>query len=168
MQSLGLEANYLHDEIKEGSQVIAVNCYPACPEPKLTLGMPSHSDYGTLTILLQSGPGLQLMDHAKHWLSVPVIEGALIIQLGDQMEVMSNGLYKSVVHRATVNAEKKRLSIASLHSLALNKKMRPAPALVNEQCPSLYNEFSFKDFLYFFSSKDIRKGRFIDTLKKNR
>lgn len=106
---------------------MAINCYPACPEPDLTLGMPPHSDYGTLTILLQSGPGLQLQENKKNWHSVPLIEGALIVQLGDQIEVMSKGQYKSVVHQATVSAENKRLSIASLHSLPLNKKIGPAP-----------------------------------------
>lgn len=93
-----LNTNYLQDEIKDGSQVMAVNCYRACPEPQLTLGMPSHSDYGSLTILLQSCPGLRLLDCDDNWLTVPAIEEALIIQLGDQLEVMSNGQYKSVIH----------------------------------------------------------------------
>ncbi|CAK9149423.1 unnamed protein product [Ilex paraguariensis] len=166
-ESLGLNPNYLHKDIKQGSQVMAINCYPACPEPDLTLGMPPHSDYGYLTILHQSLLGLQIMDHDKNWHSVPVIEGALIIQLGDQMEVMSNGRYKSVVHRVTVNSEKRRLSMTSLHSLALEKKVEPAPELVDEKQPLFYNVCSFKDFLDFISGNDIMDGRFIDTLKKN-
>ncbi|KAK2968059.1 hypothetical protein RJ640_028482 [Escallonia rubra] len=128
-ESLGLNANYLHDEIEKGSQVMAVNCYPACPEPHLALGMPPHSDYGSLTIINQSSTGLQIMDHGKNWHSVPVIEGALVVQLGDQLEIMSNGQYKSVIHRATVNSEKKRLSIAKrLKALEL-----PLQAKIAEQ-----------------------------------
>ncbi|KAF8087815.1 hypothetical protein N665_0565s0001, partial [Sinapis alba] len=49
-ESLGLEKNYLQEQTEEGSQVMAVNCYPACPEPDITLGMPPHSDFGSLTI----------------------------------------------------------------------------------------------------------------------
>ncbi|KAL6981343.1 hypothetical protein U1Q18_022972 [Sarracenia purpurea var. burkii] len=166
--SLGLSSDYLLEDIEESSQVMAVNCYPACPEPGLTLGMPPHSDYGLLTILIQSHPGLQIMGHEKNWHPVPVIEGALIVQLGDEMEVMSNGQYKSVVHRATVHSEKTRLSIASLHSLALEKKAVPAPELVDEKHPLSYKEGSFSDFLDYISGNDITKqGRYIDTLKKN-
>ena len=70
LESLGLNANYLHEDIEEGSQVLAVNCYPPCPEPDLALGMPPHTDYGTLTILNQSHQGLEIMDHDKKWHSV--------------------------------------------------------------------------------------------------
>lgn len=36
-ESLGLNRSYLHEEINGGSQTLAVNCYPACPQPGLTL-----------------------------------------------------------------------------------------------------------------------------------
>ncbi|KAL6129048.1 hypothetical protein ACLB2K_072401 [Fragaria x ananassa] len=148
-------------------KVMAVNCYPKCPEPELALGMPSQSDYGSITILLQSCPGLQIMDQNKNWISVPDIEGALLVQMGDQMEVLSNGQYKSVVHRVTVSDENNRLSIASLHSLSLDKKIEPAPMLVDSEHPKSYKEFSFRDFLDYITSNDIVKGRYIDTLKEN-
>ncbi|XP_010545149.1 PREDICTED: protein DOWNY MILDEW RESISTANCE 6 [Tarenaya hassleriana] len=166
MESLGLEKNYLQEEIEDGSQVIAVNCYPACPEPEITLGMPPHSDYGALTILLQSGQGLQVMDHNNNWICVPYIEGALIVQLGDQIEVMSNGIYKSIIHRVTLSRDVKRLSFASLHSLPLHRKIKPSPKLVNEKNPAAYGEFSFNDFLNYISSNNFTQQRFIDTLKE--
>ncbi|OVA07861.1 Oxoglutarate/iron-dependent dioxygenase [Macleaya cordata] len=164
-ESLGLNPNYLQEEIQEGSQVMAVNCYPACPEPELALGMPPHSDYGFITILLQSYQGLEVMDKKQNWISVPVIDGGLLVNLGDHVEVISNGIYKSVVHRVTVNSEKKRLSIASLHSLGIEKKVGPAPDLLDEQHPKNYKDSSFRDFLDFLSVNDILEGRFIETLK---
>jgi isopenicillin N synthase-like dioxygenase len=164
-ESLGLSQSYLHEEINGGSQVIAVNCYPACPEPGLTLGIHPHSDYGSITLLLQTRSGLEIEDKNNNWVPVPFVDGALVVQLGDQMEVLSNGKYKSVIHRATVNGNEKRFSIVSLHSFAMDKKMGPAVQLVDDEHPKCYKEFSFREFLEFLSSNDVSKGRFLDTLK---
>ncbi|CAN4125961.1 unnamed protein product [Withania somnifera] len=83
------------------------------------------------------------------------------------MEVLTNGIYKSVVHRAAVNTEKRRISIVSLHSLALGTQVRPASALVNEQNILSYKEGSFSDFLDFVSAEDIVEAKYIDKLKIN-
>ncbi|XP_016454643.1 flavanone 3-dioxygenase 3-like [Nicotiana tabacum] len=167
LESLGLDPNYLHEEIAQGSQVMAINSYPTCPEPDLTLGLPPHTDFGLLTIILQNHLGLQIMDKNEKWHSVPVVEGALMVQLGDQLEVLSNGIYKRIVHRAIVNSEKQRISIASIHSLALEKKIGPAPELVDEKNMLSYREGSFNDFLDHISGEDITQKNYIDKLKIN-
>ncbi|KAL1360693.1 hypothetical protein HN51_006084 [Arachis hypogaea] len=167
-ESLGLNPSYLEEEVNGGSQLLAVNCYPACPEPELTLGIHPHSDYGSITVLLQTRSGLEFKNKNNNWEAVPLVEGGLVVQLGDQMEVLSNGVYKSVIHRATVNVDKKRFSIVSLHSFAMDKKIGPAKELVDDnhhQLPKCYNEFSFREFLQFISNNDITKERFLDTLK---
>ncbi|KAK8479584.1 hypothetical protein V6N11_029198 [Hibiscus sabdariffa] len=151
VETLGLNFGTLHNEIEEGSQVMAINCYPACPEPDLTLEW---------LRAIASGQEQELA-------LCSIVEGAFIVQLGDQIQVMSNGKYKSVVHQVTLSAEKKRLSIASLHSLPLNKKIGPAPELVDEQHPASYKEFSFRDFLDYISSNNNADGRFIDSIKKS-
>ncbi|XP_076927596.1 flavanone 3-dioxygenase 3-like [Bidens hawaiensis] len=165
LESLGLNVNYLHDDFKEGSQVMAVNCYPSCPEPDLALGMPAHTDFGTLTILNQTDQGLEIMDHDKKWRPVPFIKGALIVQLGDQLEVISNGRYKSIPHRVILNMQRKRLSIASLHSMKLDTKVGPAPELVDEQHPAAYKEGSFGEFLDYISATSLTEYKYIDMLK---
>ncbi|KAL8207965.1 hypothetical protein R6Q57_007377 [Mikania cordata] len=162
LESLGLNAKYLHDDIKQGSQVMAVNCYPSCPEPDLALGMPPHTDYGTLTILSQSHQGLEIMDHDKKWHPVPFIKGSLIVQLGDQLEVISNGRYKSTPHRAILNMQRKRFSIASLHSMQLEKKVGPAPELVGKQHPAAYKEGSFGEFLDYISIQSLTESNLND------
>ncbi|RWR87332.1 protein DMR6-LIKE OXYGENASE 1-like protein [Cinnamomum micranthum f. kanehirae] len=109
--------------------------------------------------------GLQVMDKEGKWVQVPAIDGVLLVHVGDHLEVMSNGRYKSVVHRATVNAEKRRISIASLHSFAMEKKVRPVPQLVDDQHPLAYGDISFKDFLDFLSRHAITKKGFIETVR---
>lgn len=77
-------------ELEDGSQLMVVNCYPQCPEPDLTLGMPPHSDYGFLTLLLQDQvEGLQIQ-HKHEWHTVQPIPDALIVNVGDHLEVRVN------------------------------------------------------------------------------
>ena len=168
-ESLGLGPKYLSDKMSRGIQAITLNCYPPCPEPRLTLGLPPHSDYSCLTILLQTSIGLEIkdMEDGGSWKRVRQIEGALQVHIGDHFEVLSNGLYKSVVHRATLNSEKTRISIVSFHSLGLDQKVEPAPELVDEEHRKRYKGSSFKNFLDFLSAKDIGQGEidYLSTLK---
>ncbi|KAF6158816.1 hypothetical protein GIB67_012459 [Kingdonia uniflora] len=166
-ESLGLGPTCMHEEIKDGMQVMAVNCYPPCPQPELALGLPPHSDYSCITILLQSCTGLQIVGYEdSEWRVVPQIKGALEVHVGDHFEVLSNGLYKSVVHRVTLNSVQSRLSVASLHSLGIDVKMASAGELVNEHNPKGYRESSFSDFLNFLTDNDLTEGRsFLETLK---
>lgn len=82
------EAASLLKELEEdGSQLMVVNCYPPCPQPDLTLGMPPHSDYGFLTLLLQDDvEGLQIL-HRHNWLAVQPLPGSFVVNVGDHLEV---------------------------------------------------------------------------------
>ena len=70
------------------SQVVRLNYYPPCPQPELVMGLSSHSDPGAITILLQISDvcGLQVRKDGE-WVSVHPEPNALIINMGDQMEV---------------------------------------------------------------------------------
>ncbi|KZV51916.1 hypothetical protein F511_09180 [Dorcoceras hygrometricum] len=164
-ESLGLGQAYLSDKLNEGMQVMSINWYP--PRPKDAPGIPQHSDYSCLTILLQDSPGLQILDRGSgSWKAVPVIQAALQVHVGDHLEVLSNGRYKSVVHRVTVRGEGTRISIASLHSLGMDVKMEVARELVDEHNPERYRRSSFRDFLNFASSNELGEGTtFLDSLK---
>ncbi|KAK1307228.1 Codeine O-demethylase [Acorus calamus] len=167
MESLGLGPTYLQKKFEEGMQVMVVNCYPPCPQPELVLGLPSHTDYGCVTILLQSCEGLQVEDlKTREWSSVPDLHGSLYVQIGDHLEVLSNGRYKSVVHRATLNADKRRMSIASIHGLGLDEKVECAEELVDEGNPRAYRESSFRDFLEYLKSTGCTgESSFLNTLR---
>ncbi|CAN0916010.1 Flavanone 3-dioxygenase 3 [Linum grandiflorum] len=168
-ESLGLGPSYLAHKLDAGMQTLVLNCYPPCPNPELTLGLPPHSDYSCLTVVLQTASGLEILDQKDStWKATPNTRGALLVHVGDHFEVLSNGIYKSVVHRATLNSEKMRISIASLQSLGMDEKMEVAKELIRDGRESKYKGSSFKDFLDLLSKNDIGTENFksfIDTLK---
>lgn len=94
-ESLGLVENNIRENesqdlingLEDGSQLLVVNCYPSCPEPDLTLGMPPHSDYGFLTLLLQDEvKGLQIQHEGK-WVSIEPLPNSFVVNVGDHLEV---------------------------------------------------------------------------------
>ncbi|KAJ0970689.1 hypothetical protein J5N97_018648 [Dioscorea zingiberensis] len=167
LESLGVDTANLNNQLEGGMQVMAVNFYPQCPKPDLMLGFPAHYDYGCLTILHQNCQGLQIIGvDGEDWEAVPEFPGALHVHIGDHMEVLSNGRYKSVLHRAVLNPEEKRVSVASIYGFPMDEKVTAAKEMVDEQHPRRYKESSFRDFLDYIDINDITEGKsFIDSLK---
>jgi len=64
------------------------------------LGCSAHTDYGVISLLHQTGPGLQVL-HAENdvWVDADPVPGALVVNLGDLMQRWTNGQFKSTVHR---------------------------------------------------------------------
>ncbi|KAK7284959.1 hypothetical protein RJT34_19713 [Clitoria ternatea] len=171
LESLGIiegkesEEENILKEFDNGSQMMVLNFYPPCPQPDLTLGIPPHSDYGFLTLLLQDQvEGLQIQFQDK-WLTVQPIPNAFVINVGDHLEIFSNGRYKSVLHRAVVNEAKSRVSVASFHSLPFNFMVRPSPKLIDEANPKRYMDTDFDSFLAYVSTKEPNKKDFLNSRK---
>ncbi|GER45421.1 2-oxoglutarate (2OG) and Fe(II)-dependent oxygenase superfamily protein [Striga asiatica] len=159
------DENKILKELENGSQLMVVNCYPPCPQPDLTLGMPPHSDYGFLTLLLQDRvKGLQIQNRDK-WVTVQPIPGSFVVNVGDHLEIFSNGRYKSVLHRVLVNSMNYRISVASLHSFPFTSTVRPADELVTETNPRRYKDTDFASFLSYLKSCDSVKKNFLESRK---
>lgn len=98
--SLGLQSSErLEQAFGEMDMGMRINYYPPCPQPDLTLGLSSHSDPGGLTVLLQDDrvPGLQVKAQNKDWVTVQPLPGALVVNMGDQIQV-------SLVHYTTMDS----------------------------------------------------------------
>ncbi|WOK92784.1 protein DMR6-LIKE OXYGENASE 2 [Canna indica] len=166
LEAVGAKTSSVVEELENGSQLLVLNCYPACPEPDLTLGMPPHSDYGFLTFVLQDEvEGLQVL-HRDEWITVEPIPNSFVVNVGDHLEILSNGRYKSVLHRVLVNSSKSRMSVASLLSLPFDSVVRPSPELVNDDVnPRLYKDTKFADFLDYLASFDPKHKSFLESRK---
>uniref|UniRef100_M1A3G6 Flavonol synthase/flavanone 3-hydroxylase n=2 Tax=Solanum tuberosum TaxID=4113 RepID=M1A3G6_SOLTU len=167
-EGLGLDPDYIESSLgDEGTQLIISNYYPACPEPNKTLGLAPHSDHGGLTIVMDNGiPGLQIKRN-QTWYSVPSIPGTFVVNLGDFLEVLSNGKYKSVEHRAIVNAEAVRISIAVGHGPEMDAIVQPASPLIKEKSESKYRPIVYKNYIRAQQSTIKRGKSALDEIMNN-
>ncbi|KAA8516744.1 hypothetical protein F0562_017058 [Nyssa sinensis] len=166
-EGLGLEAGKLKELGYTETRAIVGHIYPYCPQPDLTVGLGSHTDYGMLTVLLQNQvPGLQVK-HGNEWVDVKPLHGSLTINVGDTLQIVSNGEYKSVQHRVTANSSKEpRVSIIEFFNADNRDKVRrhgPLPELISPEKPAIYRDFTFPEFIQNFFSKPFGNKALVET-----
>ncbi|KAM3744331.1 hypothetical protein ACB098_06G044900 [Castanea mollissima] len=111
-QSLGIESNFFRENCPPKSSYIRMNRYPKCPLASKVFGLVPHSDSNLLTILYQDQVGgLQLMKD-RRWFKVKPNPKALIINIGDLFQALSNDAFKSIKHRVVSPQGVERFSAA--------------------------------------------------------
>ncbi|XP_072996687.1 jasmonate-induced oxygenase 1-like [Typha latifolia] len=167
-KGLGLEEDYILRTVggDDAGAAVRVNCYPKCPQPELTLGLSSHSDPGSMTILLadEDVKGLQVRKGNK-WVNVNPFPGALVVNVGDQIQIISNAIYKSVEHRALANSAMERYSIALFYNPKDDLPIGPAKELVTPQSPSLYQPVTFKEYRMYVRKRGPNGKAQMESLK---
>ncbi|GJN17264.1 hypothetical protein PR202_gb04319 [Eleusine coracana subsp. coracana] len=168
--SLGLDQEHFHRAFggAECGATLRANYYPRCPQPDLTLGLSPHSDPGVLTVLLadEQVRGLQVRSRAGDWVTVQPVRDAFIVNVGDQIQILSNCIYKSVEHRVIVNAKDERISLALFYNPRGNIPIAPAPELVKaEDRPALYPPMTFDEYRLFIRTKGANGKAQIEALK---
>ncbi|XP_020088907.1 1-aminocyclopropane-1-carboxylate oxidase 1 [Ananas comosus] len=162
-ENLGLEKDYIKKTFSEPYVGTKVAKYPKCSNPEVVLGLRSHTDAGGIILLLQDDivPGLEFMKDGE-WVPIPPTKGnRLFVNLGDQIEVVSNGIYKSIRHRVLADKNGSRLSMATFYNPGGDAIISPAPKLVY---PSQYR---FQDYLdYYFTTKFSDKAARFQSVKE--
>ncbi|KAK2989703.1 hypothetical protein RJ640_012924 [Escallonia rubra] len=146
---LGLRDDFFTKNFEEKeATMIRINRYPPCPLPEKCLGLGSHSDPHTLTILLQDEVGgLQVLKDDNTWVGIRPVPNSFVINIGDTLEAWTNGRLKSVVHRAVVNKKKNRLSVAYFMSPTATATIDCPPQLMDpETNPRRFVPFTWGDF----------------------
>ncbi|KAJ9545331.1 hypothetical protein OSB04_025038 [Centaurea solstitialis] len=169
--NLGLEEDYLQNAFggDEIGASLRVNFYPKCPQPDLTLGISPHSDPGGITILLPDDhvSGLQVRKDDA-WVTVKPIPNAFIINLADQLEVISNAKYRSVEHRVVVNSNEERVSLAFFYNPRGDILIQPAKQLITNEEPALYPSMTFNEYRTFIRLNGLHGKSQVDSLKSPR
>ncbi|XP_022150865.1 gibberellin 20 oxidase 2-like [Momordica charantia] len=153
--SLGVGRQYFRDFFEQNDSVMRLNYYPPCQKPDQTLGTGPHCDPTSLTILHQDHVhGLQVFVD-REWRSIAPNPDAFVINIGDTFTALTNGLYKSCLHRAVVNEGAVRKSLAFFLCPNEEKVVSPPSCLVDEKNPRIFPDFRWPTLLEF-SQKHYR------------
>ncbi|KAI3878515.1 hypothetical protein MKX03_023965 [Papaver bracteatum] len=166
-KALGIsETKAMTEVFEDGFQSMRMNYYPPCPTPELVIGLTPHSDFTGLTILLQVNEveGLQIRKEER-WISIKPLPNAFIVNVGDVLEMMTNGIYRSIEHRVITNSTKKRLSIATFHEPKLESEVGPIPSLITPETPAVFGRFAYGELLEKCMLRKLDGKSFLDLIR---
>ncbi|XP_022717387.1 protein SRG1-like [Durio zibethinus] len=165
-KAVNMKVEEMREFFEGGWQSMRMNYYPPCGEPEQVIGIAPHSDASGLTILLQVNEveGLQIKKHGK-WIPVKPLPNAVIVNIGDALEIVTNGAYRSIEHRATVNSEKERLSIATFCGPNYNGEVGPSPSLICQEKPAIFRRVRVDDYVKGLFARELHEKSHLDSLR---
>jgi len=135
---------------------LRLNHYPACPTPASPeglnmavdgyLGINHHTDAGVLTLLLQDDqPGLQVFRDGV-WHLVEPRRDALVVNIGDIVQVWANDRYRAALHRVITSPVAGRFSVPFFLNPSYETDYAPLPTMVDEEHPARYRTINWGEF----------------------
>ncbi|GJN30002.1 hypothetical protein PR202_gb18274 [Eleusine coracana subsp. coracana] len=167
-KNLGLEPGVIAEKCVGGIQAIRMNYYPPCAEAHKVVGFAPHSDSDLLTLVLQVNEvqGLQIRGREDgSWVPVKPVEGSLVVNVGDIFEIFTNGRYRSIEHRAMINTEKERLSVAAFHSPSVHATIGPLREVMAHGEEVLYKTVDHERSMRLFFSAKLEGKSFLQRMK---
>ncbi|XP_028758709.1 protein SRG1-like [Neltuma alba] len=165
-KALKMESMEMRELFKEGMQSMRMNYYPPCPQPHKVIGLTPHSDAVGLTILLQLNEveGLQIRKDGM-WVPVRPLPNAFVLNIGDILEIITNGTYRSIEHRAMVNSERERLSIATFYSPRYDAEIGPSPSLVTDHTPPKFKRIGVDEYFRGLFSRELQGKSYLEAMR---
>jgi isopenicillin N synthase-like dioxygenase len=152
--NLGVDGAVLASGFENGAHTsfLRLNFYPhatldnAQAAAQSVFGVGEHTDAGALTILLQDGqPGLEVQRDGR-WHLVQPRHDALVVNIGDIVQVWSNDEYRAAPHRVLTNSTADRFSIPFFLNPSYETSYEPLPATVSRERPAVYRRISWREF----------------------
>ncbi len=127
--SLDLEPDYFARQYTRDPLILfRIFNYPAVSRPsgeQSRWGVGEHTDYGLLTILKQDDVGGLEVKSRQGWVAAPPIDGSFVCNIGDMLDRMTRGLYRSTPHRAANRTDRDRLSLAFFFDPSFDARVKP-------------------------------------------
>ncbi|MCG6138413.1 MAG: isopenicillin N synthase family oxygenase [Nostoc sp. LLA-1] len=124
--SLGLEKSYFADRYTKDPLILfRIFNYPPNSSSQTEWGVGEHTDYGVLTILKQDNVGGLQIKSKSGWIDAPPIPDSFICNIGDMLDRMTQGLYRSTPHRVRNLSTTNRLSFPFFFDPNFNIEVKP-------------------------------------------
>lgn len=161
---LGVEREALAGAFRGKKQSVALHHYPPCRHPDKVMGITPHHDGLGLTLLLHvdDTPGLQVRRGGR-WFPLDPLPGALVVNVGDILQILTNGRYKSAEHRVLADAERGRTTVVMFQEACVAGVVKPLPELGEAR----YKAIEYVEYLKG-NYRGLAEGtRFVDSLQIN-
>ncbi|WP_396918700.1 isopenicillin N synthase family dioxygenase [Mycolicibacterium sp.] len=109
--------------------------YPYNPEAEDAQGIGAHTDYECFTLLKPTAPGLEVMNGAGDWIDVPPIPGTYVVNIGDMLELWTNGTFIATSHRVR-RVKEERYSFPLFFNVDYHTEVKPLPQFVSQSGPT--------------------------------
>jgi isopenicillin N synthase-like dioxygenase len=127
--SLGLDADYFATGYTADPTVLfRIFHYPPSPPGSDDWGVGEHTDYGLLTLLLQDDNGGLAVRTLTGWVEVPPLRSTFVCNIGDMLDRLTGGWYRSTPHRVRNVSGNERLSYPFFFDPDFNREVPPLPA----------------------------------------
>jgi isopenicillin N synthase-like dioxygenase len=151
---LGLPPDFFREPVREGNSVLRLLHYPPTPPRAEGVRAEAHEDINVITLLLGAEEaGLQLLTREGQWLDVNPPEGALVVNIGDMLQRLTNHVLPSTTHRVVNPSPERghvpRYSIPFFLHFAPDYLIETLPGCVTRDNPNRYPQpITAQDFLY--------------------
>jgi isopenicillin N synthase-like dioxygenase len=126
--SLGLDAGYFATGYTADPTILfRIFSYPASPPEAAGWGVGEHTDYGLLTLLAQDDSGGLQVAAPEGWIEAPPIPGTFVCNIGDMLDRLTGGWYRSTPHRVRNLSGHARLSFPFFLDPGFAAEVPPLP-----------------------------------------
>ena len=126
--SLGLDARYFADSYTADPTILfRIFNYPSSASAKASWGVGEHTDYGLLTLLAQDDSGGLQVATPEGWIDAPPLPGTFVCNIGDMLDRLTGGWYRSTPHRVRNVSGRARLSFPFFLDPGFTAEVPPLP-----------------------------------------